>query len=694
MVALRKSGASFIAGCATLLFAAACGSSGSDVTGNGGGNTSPTSVVVASGDGQTGLVGAPLATPLTVKVTNTAGTAVQGATVMFAVTSGAASVNPASATTDTAGVAKTSVTLGSTAGNIVVTASVSGTSLTTTFHLVAGTSSQSTACATSSPQSVGVGGVVALSSGSGICLSGGAQGSEFALVVFHANPDSSQVASLTVRSSGGVTPVSTANVAPSFNQIPSISTQIERPRKADLQHAHDVFLRRMAQRLVSRSLVPRSQPALSRLVVPANPAIGTVFTVNANGGFDDADACDVPINIGARVAAVGTSNIILADTANPSPTFSSADYAAFATEFDTLINPLDIQNFGQPTDIDHNGKVLIVFTKEVNKLTPKNTTGGVVGGFTFERDLFPTADTTLSGFTFQACPTSNFAEMFYVLAPDPSGTVSVPHSNADVLSQTPGTLAHEYQHLINAGRRMYVNPFQGFFEDVWLNEGLSHIAEELLFYRRSGRAPRQNIGLSSFTSQAQVDIFGDEQGQNTGRYQVFLGKPDATSVYAGNDSLETRGATWNLLRYLADHRGTGGDADSWSLLVNTESHGQANLAHVFGGDYLTQIRNWATSVFADDIPGVTDTRYLQPSWNYRSIFPALCQNDACTITLNKYPLKVLPLSDATPASFTVFAGGAEYVRFFVPAGATGSIDWTSGGLPVSGLVQFTVVRSK
>jgi hypothetical protein len=670
MLALHKSGVSFVVACVALLAATACGSSGSDVTGNGG-TTTPTNVVAIGGNGQTGLVGTALATPLSVKVTTSAGDAVQGATVAFAVTSGAASVTPSSTTTDATGVAKTSVTLGAAVGNVTITASVGGTSLTTTFTLTAGTQTQATACSAGSPQAVAVGGVVALATATGVCLSGGTAGSEFGLVVFHANPDSSQIASLTIRSSGGVTPISSANVIPNRDAIPLASMQVEHRNSNPMQAQFDARLRARASRLLaSRSLTAAASTPSRTVVVPANPAVGSLFTVNANGSDDvggsDQNACRVPTNVTARVAAVGTTNIILADTANPSPTFSDVEYARFATEFDTLINPLDVQNFGAASDIDHNGKVLILFTKEVNKLTPRGS-NGVIGGFFFERDLFPTVDNNQTG--LQGCPTSNFAEMFYVLAPDSNRVFGDQRKGSDVLTQTPGTLAHEYQHLINAGRRIYVNTFQGFFEDTWLNEGLSHIAEELMFYRKAGKAPRQNIGISTFSgNQSLVDIFADEQGQNTQRYEIFLGKPDATSVYAGNDELETRGATWDLLRYLADHRGTSGDADTWQQLVNTESHGQANLAHVFGADYMTQIRNWATSIFADDITGVTDARYLQPSWNYRSIFPALCVNASCSVTLDKYPLKVVPLSDQAPASFSVFAGGAEYVRFFVPAG--------------------------
>jgi hypothetical protein len=128
-------------------------------------------------------------------------------------------------------------------------------------------------------------------------------------------------------------------------------------------------------------------------------------------------------------------------------------------------------------------------------------------------------------------------------------------------------------------------------------------------------------------------------------------------------------------------------------LVNSTSHGQDNLRRVFGSNYMTQIRNWAISVFTDDLTAVSDNNFLQPSWNMRSIFPRLL-DESTGRALGKYPLAVVPLSDAAPANLSIVAGGEAYVRFTVPGGTSGSIDWASGGLPVSPLVQFTVVRTR
>jgi hypothetical protein len=113
---------------------------------------------------------------------------------------------------------------------------------------------------------------------------------------------------------------------------------------------------------------------------------------------------------------------------------------------------------------------------------------------------------------------------------------------------------------------------------------------------------------------------------------------------------------------------------------------------VFGTNYMTQIRDWATTVFTDDVAGVTDARFLEPSWNMRSIFPNLV--NSAGQRLGRYPLTVVPVSDAAAANVSLDAGGAAYLRFSVPANGQASIDWTASGLPVSPLMQFTLVRTK
>src|SRR6185437_9443457 len=99
--------------------------------------------------------------------------------------------------------------------------------------------------------------------------------------------------------------------------------------------------------------------------------------------------------------------------------YTTADYQSFGAAFDTLIYPVDTANFGAPTDKDANQHVILFFTRAVNELTPPGQ-NFYVGGFFFNRDLFPV---TTAG-SVEGCAASNFAEMVYLLVPDPTGAVN------------------------------------------------------------------------------------------------------------------------------------------------------------------------------------------------------------------------------------------------------------------------------
>jgi hypothetical protein len=83
-------------------------------------------LLLVSGNGQNGPTSQPLASPFVVKVTDASGNPVVGANVSFTVTAGGGTVNPAVASTNSQGLASTTLTLGSAAGTNTVTVS-SGT---------------------------------------------------------------------------------------------------------------------------------------------------------------------------------------------------------------------------------------------------------------------------------------------------------------------------------------------------------------------------------------------------------------------------------------------------------------------------------------------------------------------------------------------------------------------------------------
>ena len=82
----------------------------------------PTGLAVFSGGGQSGTVGTALGKPLVVEVADQNNVVFEGVPVTFAVTAGGGSVAPTTPSTDSAGRAQTTLTLGSTAGTNTVSA--------------------------------------------------------------------------------------------------------------------------------------------------------------------------------------------------------------------------------------------------------------------------------------------------------------------------------------------------------------------------------------------------------------------------------------------------------------------------------------------------------------------------------------------------------------------------------------------
>ena len=105
---------------------------------DGGGPTPPVaaSLAVNAGNTQIGVAGQALATQLSVIARDAAANPVAGVTVTWAAASGGGSVNPTTSSTNAAGIATTTRTLGSSAGTQTTTATVTGLS-PGTFNAVA-----------------------------------------------------------------------------------------------------------------------------------------------------------------------------------------------------------------------------------------------------------------------------------------------------------------------------------------------------------------------------------------------------------------------------------------------------------------------------------------------------------------------------------------------------------------------------
>lgn len=415
-----------------------------------------------------------------------------------------------------------------------------------------------------------------------------------------------------------------------------------------------------------------------RAITPGVPSVGALMSINVQTD----DACSTFDLRTGRVMAVGTRAILLADTLNPAGGFTASDYQAFADDFDALIHPTVTGAFGSPADIDGNGRVVIFFTRAVNELTPPGS-GSFTAGFFYFRDLLPAAN----------CPTSNVGEMFYMLVPDPTGVVNGnDFSKAFVAGITASTLGHEYQHLINASRRIWINEAD-FLEDVWLDEGLAHVAEELMFYEVSGLAPRANLDVVDLADGDVIEsAFFEFADANFARYREWLVDPRGAGPFEDQDGLATRGAAWAFLRYAADRRG-GAETPFWNALVNTTDVGLANLQTVLGTDPRPWFRDFAAAVYADDATAGVAATFSHPSWNYRDVFDAIdYSGDGVP---DGYPLAVRnPANGVTDGYAITSGGGAAYHRVGVPANAFAGIRLLSGGATPPATVRVALFRRK
>jgi hypothetical protein len=509
------------------------------------------------------------------------------------------------------------------------------------------------------------------------CVHGTAAGAEFVAIPFFSDFSGLQLRLSIMAGS------STTGIAPSQS---AQALQFQRGFSSRLKRDEEFEARLRQRSLIELTpLIPFARAARRENggkfnLSVAGPQIGDLLQLNTNAFA----ACTNARMRTGRVVAMTDRSIIIADTANPANGFTIEDYQNFGATFDTLVYPVDTTNFGPPSDLDNNQRIILFFTRAVNELTPPGQ-DFYVSGFFFNRDLFPAT----TGGNLQGCPGSNFAEMFYLLAPDPDGVVNQNVRTVSfVKAVIVGTLAHEFQHLINASRRLYVNTGSSTFEDVFLDEGLAHIAEELTFYRASGLMPGQNLSYQTIQSSARNQNAFDSFGvANFRRYREYLTNAASNSPYVDNADITTRGAIWSFLRYAADRRG-GLERQLWFDLVNPPSgvSGVANLTRAVTTDLGAWVRDWAVANYADDfIPGIQAID-SHPSWDTRSMISAVSDGS--------WPLNPKELDTTNITLLNIGDGSSAYLHFGVTANMVGGGRITARGAPVPSGFALTILRTK
>ena len=320
----------------------------------------------------------------------------------------------------------------------------------------------------------------------------------------------------------------------------------------------------------------------------------------------------------------GSHALIYVDNRVLDNELSDVDVAALGQTFDSLNGSYRTvrNNFGPESDVDSDARVTILLTPTVNGLTPPGS-GGFVGGFFFSQDL-------------HAVSNSNNREILYGMVPDPSGRWGNVFAKSPTLDVLDSVLPHELQHLISYNNHVLLRG--GDPEELWLNEALSHVAED----------------LSGFTQ------------QNVLRANQFLQAPELVSMTTAGNSLSERGMSYLFARYVADQTGS----DLFADLTQTTSVGVANIGNASGRDFIDWMRDWAATLVLEQ-----EGRAVVP-YEFESI----------DLAGDFMPASMTSLSLQSPtASGTLPVSGVRFYRLIGTAEARTDLE-------VSGDVRAIVMR--
>lgn len=370
---------------------------------------------------------------------------------------------------------------------------------------------------------------------------------------------------LTGRRPVGAPRTATSSVArPPFTGLP----EVERVADADMT------ARNLA--LVDE-LGPVRRPGPS-LAPPQQVAVGDTITLWA----DYNRTCATSEQVRAVVRYVGTNAIWLEDVDNPSDPFTQSELSDLDAFYTASAKAVHDTYYGGLSDVDANGKILILMTKQVNKVN--------VGGWVWFTDLYPMAQ----------CSTSNYAEIFFGQVPDPAGVYGNVQTRQGVLDYYPIVLTHEITHLVQANARVYGNAAA---KTTWELEGGAKLDEQLVAYGLFGHGSGMNLGYAEYVAGTSwyygawlydmFNFFGwdsddDQVGRVVGAPEQcsWVGRPEEGNTgpcRAGNRAVY--GVPSMLLRFTLDRWGStypGGEVGIVRRLTQSPLSGFASLVDISG----------------------------------------------------------------------------------------------------------------
>ena len=398
----------------------------------------------------------------------------------------------------------------------------------------------------------------------------------------------------------------------------------------------------------ARDLVPRRAPGEAAVIAAAQLPAERTFKV-----LRDLEGTSF-VTATARLKYLGDNVAIYQDIDAPLG-FTDSALTEFGKLFDDVLYPLATATFGSVSDIDESGKIIVLMSQRINALVAKDECQqGIITGYFYGFDLSSTSTN------------SNRGEVFYALVPDPQGAHSCAISVASVQRIVPATFIHELQHMISYNQHVLTRG--GAQERVWLNEGLSLIAEEMgsKYYENKYPAPLGRGDPNQlFPDSAQGYIV-----PNLTYAYDYLSAPEQHSVTTFEDfgTLAERGAAWLFLRWLGDQKGEG----IYRALVQTNLTSIDNVERQAGETFSQLFGDFTIAAYADNLPGVDSTlipaRYQFTSRNLRAIYARFHELGSVA---KPFPIVPRPLQCSNDVGGSMFQGTMSYYLTPLACGGAG-----------------------
>lgn len=262
-----------------------------------------------------------------------------------------------------------------------------------------------------------------------------------------------------------------------------------------------------------------------------------------------------------------TTHFIACRDSNDAGSLSDSNLQSLMANFEANASA-QYSTFGAASDVDQNGKVIVVFSSVLNDL---GGSGGIVTGYFYAGDLYG----------------GNNGEYIFCHVPDEVVSESFYMSNTG-----PNCLPHELQHAINYNMRAFVNDSSS--EPGAFNEGLSHLSEHL---------------------------YGNNN-ENPSRVNLYFGSNLAS--FSGGTSLSQRGGSYLFYRYLYEQANNGRfpSASNGNSLINSildrSETGLDAVSESTGEDIDTILSDFFSALYLSNTGLSSDSRFNFTGINLRA----------------------------------------------------------------------------